>query len=213
MKYLRYFILALVWSLLCVPSIAQTNSAPIKIDLGAIMSTGKGVNTYAIAQPDSSEVLVVAVQASYCFPPTTSIGHDPYICFSYEDSLLIELNAISKKYKEWVEIQKNNVTGKFMKDIEIPVPVIGFTNWTFGTDKFRLVQTKQQYFTFNVFDEKKIPTLTFIIKSPTKISGFDEQVVCVAFGSPEEFDEFIKFLASQNIKSRIKKGSIDSLFK
>ena len=184
------------------------------VNIGAFKSNGNHINAYAYMSPDSSHIYYFKIPTFY-----TSSARlvDPAIYIANSDTLIDNLTKIYSKYKEWTDISKKNNTGKFSKDIDITFPIIKACDknrWSNGIVEEMNYNINSKKFKFNLYNPEKGPALYYKTQRISKTRfGSVNYEMAISFINPEEFASLIEILKIENVKNKIKNGSIDSLFK
>lgn len=184
----------------------------VLVEIGAFSQNGKSSRCKAYVSPDSSLVRYIVIVPDHYVP---DIGKRKAMFLEYTDHLIDSLNAVSAKYREWTKIARENYTGKFMKAIDVMVPLLGYDQGIEGSYTYTFtypdLKEKEQNFFFNVWHETKDPSLLLCIDN---YNDPDIPRQCrIAFKNCDEFDAFIEFLKYSNIQKRMKSSTINELFK
>lgn len=185
---------------------AQEQEVPesILVKIGEFKAQDQMYEAQAYISKDTSLVYLYCIQAVFVRPSNFYSEYKPKIYIGCTTTMKDELLLISEKYKEWVEIAKNNDVGKFSKVIEQEFPIMQYSLHKNAKGYPKYFEWKNRKFTFNLYDIQKTPSL---FCSESFVGPFDIKIsVGLVFNTPEEFESFVDFLDPEKVKQRIREG-------
>lgn len=193
----------------------------IKVDIGAYNTLNKVKRVFAVTSKDTTNIYLIGVVPTNSEIRTLGLKCDgPVFYLQYSDTLYNTLKRVEKKYREWTEVAKNNLTEAFKKEIPVEIPIAGVSIWNIDKPQFELMPVDKNRFIFDKVNQKDPPCLHIHMVSHFNYfnSNFRKKIkasteVVSFFSDAEQFSKFIELLAPDKIRKNMGNKTIDSLFK